>query len=368
MLKKKRVKEENNLFDKMDKNLDKDIDKKIKHENKKLIKKRSIMHKHKNLQKYFDKAGIKKEGIFLKIFYFCLAFVLLFDIAFFIINYNVFEIRYIVAMTILTLTFGLAILYVLALVIFYTYLDLRIYFRTKEIEEHLPELFFLTSSNLRAGMLIDQALINAVRPKFGALAEEMEVVMKDVMAGKNLTDSLKKFSNKYDSMILQRSMDIIISGIESGASISGTLNKIAINLSDLSLQKKEMSASVTTYIIFILFASIVVAPVLLALAGSILEVIKGLIGNLSQTGDGGSSGISFISFTVPELTQRDYRIFAISMVAVLSTFSSMIVSLIRKGSVNQGIRYIPIYMIISIAIFFISYFILQSFVGGMFIF
>jgi pilus assembly protein TadC len=68
-------------------------------------------------------------------------------------------------------------LFISLLVVFF-YFDYKIYQRTKEIEEVLPEFLQLTSANISAGMTIDRALWFAVRPKFGVLAKEIEEVAK----------------------------------------------------------------------------------------------------------------------------------------------------------------------------------------------
>lgn len=360
------------LSDKSERKQVKLIKKEVTNEVKKLRKRTSIIHKQKNLHKHFIKAGYTTEDIIpvhKRIFFSAIGVVILSIIGLFITYLNVFGIRYLIGITLLILTFGLAIVFFIFEVMLYFYVDMKVYWRRREIEHAMPEYLLLASSNLRAGMLIDQALMYAIRPKFGALAKEMELVLKDVMAGKELVDSLKKFSRKYDSMLLDRSMDIIIEGIESGGSIAGILNKIAINLSELALQKKEMSASVTTYTIFISFATIIAAPILIALAGQLLKVIKGLMTTLAESNMTSSSNMmSFMEFSVPTLTQGDFMIFAFVMLSVSSFFSAIIISIIRKGDARQGIKTIPIFIMVSIVIFLIANAIMKGLFGSMFVF
>lgn len=329
---------------------------------------KSIFYKHRKLYDYFIKADYNKEkvkkihkNIILYSFIISII-VLIFFISTFLEDASI---KVIFAITLILLFFGTAIISFLSLIFFYSYIDLKIFWRKKEAEKVLPEFLILTSSNMRAGMLIDQALMYSLRPKFGILAKEMESVLKEVMSGKNLTDALREFTKKYDSDLLKRPFDIIIEGIETGGKTASILNKIGVSLSELDLQKKEMSSSVTTYVIFISFASIVAAPVLMALAGTLLEVIKTLMLTLSQT-NMNSGPMNFMNFSVPELTQNEFIIFSIVMLTISSIFSAMIISTIRKGDIKQGLKYIPIYILTSIGIFFLAYLIIKSLFGGMF--
>ncbi|NIA04150.1 MAG: hypothetical protein GWP09_02250, partial [Nitrospiraceae bacterium] len=134
--------------------------------------------------------------------------------------------------------------------------------RTKDIENSLANFLELASNNISAGMSIDKALWFAVRPNFGILSKEIEIVAKKVMNGYDLPTALQEFSDKYDSPVLKRSMLLLIEGLNAGGEVGDLLNKIAENITQTKILKKQISASVTTYKIFILFASIIIAPAL----------------------------------------------------------------------------------------------------------
>jgi len=52
-------------------------------------------------------------------------------------------------------------------------------------------------------MTIDRALWYAVRPRFGVLANEIEIVAKETMRGQDLKIALQNFADKYDSILLK---------------------------------------------------------------------------------------------------------------------------------------------------------------------
>lgn len=239
-------------------------------------------------------------------------------------------------------------------ILFYIIVDLKIFQRKVDIEDVLPDYLQLTASNIKAGMTIDRALWYAVRPRFGVLAKEIEIVAKETMRGEDLKTALRKFADKYDSVLLKRSISLLIEGIEAGGEIGNLLNKIAVNVQENRIMRKEMSANVTTYVIFITFATIIAAPVLFSLAGILIRVISNLSSSLSDVGlAAATSGFAF-SFSGTGIAYSDFRIFAIVSLVITSFFSAVIISTIKKGNAKSGFRYIPIFIAVTITLFFIA--------------
>lgn len=245
----------------------------------------------------------------------------------------------------------LLILFLIWLILF-VILDLKIFKRRVGIEEVLPDYLQLTSANIRAGMPIDKALWYAVRPRFGVLANEIEMVAKETMSGEELDTALMRFADKYDSLVLKRSINLLIESYKAGGEIGELLNKISDNIKENQLMKKEMSANVTTYAIFIGFATVAAAPILFALSGQFLRVISSIISGLDlQNMKSSGMGFSF-SFTNTGISQADFRIFAIASLVVTSFFSASIVATIKKGDVKSGLNYFPAFLIITLGLYF----------------
>jgi len=237
---------------------------------------------------------------------------------------------------------------------FYIAVDLKIFRRKVDIEEVLPDFLQLTASNINAGMTIDKALWYAVRPRFGVLAKEIEVVAKETMGGVDLKVALERFASRYDSLILKRAISMINEGVEAGGKIGDLLNRVAANIQEQKSLMKEMSANVTTYVIFITFATVAAAPLLFALSGVLIEVVQNLGSALGGTTNVASSVGIALSFSGTGVSQTDFRIFATVSLVITSFFSAMMVSTIKKGNVKSGIRYIPVFIAISLALYFIS--------------
>ncbi len=251
-------------------------------------------------------------------------------------------------------------------ILFYLSMDLKIFKRNRDIEDVLPDFLQLTASNIKGGMTIDRALWYAVRPRFGVLAKEVEIVAKETMSGKDLKDALQDFVAKYNSPVLKRSVSLLIEGIEAGGEIGDLLIKISSNIQETKIMKQEMSANVTAYIIFISFATILAAPVLFALSGLLIQVIQSIGSTIGKTGAASATHGFALTFKGSGINYNEFRIFAIVTLTITSSISSAIVATIKKGDVKSGIRYIPMLVISSLVMYLIAQSILNSTLGTFF--
>ena len=335
---------------------------------KKQVKKRAtVLERRHKLRFYLERAGlgIRPEALSKNIFNINV-FINLVISAFLIYHFSTsYGITWttilasIIALWILVFIILLFILWVL----FYIVVDLKIFKRKVDIEDVLPDYLQLTASNIKAGMTIDRALWYAVRPRFGVLAKEIEIVAKETMRGEDLKTALQKFADKYESVLLKRSISLLIEGLEAGGEIGNLLNKIAINIQENKIMRKEMSANVTTYVIFISFATIAAAPVLFALSGVLIRVITNLGSSLGDVTTAASTAGLALSFSGAGIKYSDFRIFALVSLIITSFFSAVIISTIKKGNAKLGLRYIPIFIFVSITLFFIADIVLGKLLG-----
>lgn len=343
---------------------------KITEKEKELMKKhreKAKVQRRKMLQRYLSKAGVTMapEKVRTSIFKFCIALNFLISVYlvyhFALQGANAFYLIVIMA-------FIWALLFILLLVVlwlvFYIALDLKIFKRNMDIEEVIPDFLQLTSANVRAGMAIDRALWYSVRPKFGVLAQEIEIVAKETVAGKDLNEALIEFTQKYDSDLLTRSVYLLIEGLNAGGEVGGLLDKISSDIRESRLVRKEMSASVTAYVIFISFATMVAAPVLFSLSEQLLSIISGLMKNLERPVGSTMGGFS-LAFSTIAIQPEDFRIFAVLMLMITSFFSAAIVATIKKGNIKSGIRYIPTFMMVTIVLFYLFSAIMGSMMSGL---
>jgi pilus assembly protein TadC len=246
-------------------------------------------------------------------------------------------------------------------VILYFYWNIKIYHRTKELELLLPDYLTLVSTNLKGGMSFENALWTAIKPEFGILANEIGLVSKRVMTGNDVADALTVFSMKYESPILRRNIQLLISEVESGGKIVETIDRIIYDMKKTQILKKEMAASTITYMIFIGMLVIFICPVLFALSLQLFTIISGFIGNIAGTVGPSTSGLGV---TGPAIDVADFRLFSYLAISIISVFSSLIIAIIEKGEMKSGLKYIPMFWITSLFIYFIASGILNFMFGS----
>ncbi len=243
----------------------------------------------------------------------------------------------------------------------YFFLDIKVFNRAKSMEDKLGDYLTFVSTNLKGGMSFEASLWNAIKPEFGLLAEEMGLVSKRVMTGSDLIESLSIFAKKYPSPIIRRSLNLIISEIESGGKISYLIDRVVRDLKKTKLLKQEMAASTLTYIIFISAIIIFISPVLFSLSYQLLDVML----NFMQRFAGLNIQNMPMSFSseasVDPETFKQFSFFAIS---IISIFASMIVSIIQKGDIKSGLKYVPIYWLSSIFVYVVASGVLSNIFSG----
>ena len=237
----------------------------------------------------------------------------------------------------------------LFILLIYFYLDLKIYYRTKKMEEQLPDFLQVVSANLKGGMTFERALWSAVKPRFSILGSEVAKASKKVMTGYDISEALTELADKYDSLMLRRTVDLMISELESGGNVSELIDRLVDNLKETKALKDEMSAAAIAYMIFISVIVLVISPLLFALSFHLLTLIIGFISKISVATQKVSS-LPF-TFTKVNVKPQDFKIFSMTSIFVIAFFSSLIVAIVEKGNMKSGLKYIPIYVFGSMAVY-----------------
>lgn len=250
----------------------------------------------------------------------------------------------------------------LFILLVYFYLDFRIYYLTKKMEEQLPDFLQVLSANLKGGMTFERALWAAIKPRFSVLGSEMAKASKKVMTGYDVSKALVELADKYDSLMLRRTVDLIISEVESGGNVAELIDRLVDNLKETRALKEEMSASAIAYVIFISVIVVVISPLLFALSFHLLQVLINFITKLSFATQN-ARGLPF-AFSKVNVSIGDFRKFSIIALFVISLFSSLIVAIVEKGNIRGGIKYIPIYIFGAMGFYFFFMKVLTSVFSG----
>lgn len=236
--------------------------------------------------------------------------------------------------------------------------------RGREIENVLPDCLQLISSNIRAGMTVDKAVWLSARKEFGILEEEIRKVGAKTFGGKPIKFALQDMTTTIKSTILERTIKLIVEGMESGGELAKLMDETANNIRTQQTLRKEIYGSVMMYTLFIGFAAVLGAPLLFAISIYFIEITSKLwtIPNLSSAG---ASNMGFLKMTGPQIPPGDLLAFAIITIAITTFFGSLIIGLIQYGQEKRGLKYVPLFMGAALAIFFAANFLIRMLLGGM---
>jgi pilus assembly protein TadC len=241
----------------------------------------------------------------------------------------------------------LAFVYLSTITLLSTYLIMKSETRRNVLESSLPDFLTLVASDIKAGMTLDQAMWYSAKPEFGLLSTEVKSIIKSSFSGESLEDSLDKLAMRFDSKVFTRTVSLLKQATATGGELTEVLERTAEDVRNTSIMKKEISASLILYEIFVLFAAIVGTPFLFATSQKLVEVFEKISiqlpsGNL-QTGGVFSTLVS--GGAGPVITSTEFFYFTIPTLFVTSLFSSFIVSAIRTGTKNQGLKYFPFVLV-----------------------
>jgi len=222
--------------------------------------------------------------------------------------------------------------------------------RRNFVENVLPDALELTAANIRSGFIPSKALLLSARSEFGPLAEAIRRSGKEIMTGKSLAEGLNQIPRYIKSEVLERAVKLIGEGAKSGGQLVALLEENAIDIRRKQAIKKEVKANIIMYGIFIVFAGVLGAPVLYALSLYLITTLTmfSSAGNLPESF---SSNIPFFKFGLT-ISPEFLLVFSVVSIIITTFFSGIIIGLIDTGKEKGGIKYIPIFMIIALLVFF----------------
>ncbi|MGI0141334.1 MAG: type II secretion system F family protein [Candidatus Micrarchaeales archaeon] len=246
----------------------------------------------------------------------------------------------------------------------YIYLEFKIEQRKNFVESILPDYLQITAANVRSGISLDKAMIFAARPEFSFFTDDIKLITKNLYAGETLQNSLLLLTKRYRSLELKHTIRMIIEALQYGGGMTDLLNQVAKDLRGQQIVQKEISGQLFMYTIFIAFAALVGAPVLYALTTQMITVTNNVWTGILAQNPGGlpTAGISFLRPSPPQITVAAYHNFALLAIILITGFGSFIISAISTGSVIRGIRYLPVFVIGGLLV----YFVFSALIGGFF--
>ena len=217
--------------------------------------------------------------------------------------------------------------------------------RGRTVEEVLPDFLSLVSGNIKSGLTLDRALVLSSKKEFGPLAREVDRATKKSV-GAGLPPVLRGMSERIRSKTFEKTTSLIAEGVRSGGDLGRLLEKTSSDLRRFQTVKKEIEASISLYLIFIVAASALGAPFLYALATHLAGTMQALKPAESTPAFSGfGSGGEEVDLALLEW-------FAVAAITVTCFFGSMTMGLIRSAKRVEGLKYFAPMLLVAFAVFY----------------
>lgn len=232
--------------------------------------------------------------------------------------------------------------------------------RRNAVEVAMPDFLMLVAANIKAGMTLDQAMWYAAKPEFGLLSTEVKSVIKQAFSGKSLPDALDELADRFDSKMFQRTVELIKQASATGGEVAEVLERTSQDARASAILRKEISASLVLYEIFVLFAAVAGTPFLMAVSNKLITVLEKAFSYIPE-GRASMSQFSFFKPVAPVVSSSEFYWFSIATIILTSVFSSFIIGSIRTGSKSEGLKYIPFVLVLSYLVFVVVSAVLDQF-------
>ncbi len=233
--------------------------------------------------------------------------------------------------------------------------------RKNALEEIFPDFLAMVSSNIRGGMTLDQALWQSAKPEFGILAKEVKKAVKLSFSGEPIDKALDYLSSRFNSNMFKRAINIIKHSIYSGGEVAVVLDRISEEAAELAILKREIRSNLIIYVIFLFFAAALGIPFMLSVSHKMLIIMDKTFSLVeTSTPSGGSSPLPF-TISKPPVTPKQFYYFSFLVIFISAITTSFLIGATYSGKKTDGIKYLPMILLIGLTVFFLAGFVLDFF-------
>ncbi|VVC00885.1 Type II secretion system (T2SS), protein F [uncultured archaeon] len=239
-------------------------------------------------------------------------------------------------------------------VIAYSQLLLASNARAAKVEEVLPDFLSLVSSNIRAGLTPDKALMVSAREEFGPLTVAVINAGKKSITGMPLDQVMVSMKESIRSNVLDKTIQMIVEGLHSGGDMAELLEKTALDIRKFRSVKKEVNSIILNYILFIMAAITGGAPMLYGVSTFLVEImvmIKGKVGSGSEQVSQLSGQVGIFKGKLM-MTPEGVTLFAAAAIVITVFFGCMAVGVMSSGKRMDGVKYFPLLTLIALGLLF----------------
>ena len=241
------------------------------------------------------------------------------------------------------------------ILIIYAAIEFRIEQRKSFVENILPLYLDLTAANVRSGLALTNAMTIVERPEFKKFNDDIKLMGKQLYSGESMERVLTQLTSRYRSQELKRTIRMVLEAERYGGGMTDLLKQISKDLRNEHIIQKEVSGQLFMYMIFIAFAALAAAPVLFAMTSQMIGITLSIWSKISLNSLSSvpSTGISFLKFSTPQITLAGYQDFALASIILITGMCAFIVSAISSGRMIRGMRYLPLFILMGLIVYFI---------------
>ncbi|MFP4006074.1 MAG: type II secretion system F family protein [Candidatus Hadarchaeia archaeon] len=236
---------------------------------------------------------------------------------------------------------GFVLIFVLITMIIPYFLIQR---RVNDIEDALPDALRQMSNVLRAGVGMDVVLEDISESDYGPLSEEFERTIDQVQRGRSMRHALRAMAERSKSDLLERAFFLIVEGMERGAELADVMEAVSGDIRETQTLQRERRAATMQQVLFLLAATLFVAPLISGLVLSVSDMFA------VQSGGGGGSlfGGGMSGDALPDSIYIVLPIFII----IQAFITSLAVGVIRYGKLSKGVIFSGPFMIGAVGVFY----------------
>jgi pilus assembly protein TadC len=235
--------------------------------------------------------------------------------------------------------------------------------RATAMEKVLPDFLMLISSNMRAGLTPFTAFVRAARPEFGALSKEVSLSASQLSSSASLDDSLDELSTRFDSKMLGRVVLLFKKGAKAGGRIATLLSSSAEELRKIHDLRMELITTTRVYAIFLAFIVAVVMPFLLSVSTQFVTMFLAIKAQMGDTSISSLRSIPMFSGSIL-ITPEEMNIVGYVALIMTSILVSALTGVIASGRPLDGVKYAPMFILVSVIMFMISRIVIGGLLSG----
>ncbi len=233
--------------------------------------------------------------------------------------------------------------------------------KIRMMEIVFPDFLQLISSNLKAGIPIDKAIVISSRKEFSPLDEQINQFGRDIVTGKPVELAMKEMSVRINSEKISKTINLIITGMRSGGNLATLLEQTSANLKERQYVEKRAASNIIMYIILILFAVGVGAPILFSLSTVLVGVLTQILSGIPEVQTSVATPFAFTSINI---SSAFITYFAVFFIITIDILGSMVIGLVQKGEEREGLKYSIPLILLSLTMFFLLKLVLASYFKG----